>query len=221
MRSACFPDAQTPKTDGYRRPQSNLLDWRENLSQGTDLRRWLTLQMPRQERSRWSSTWGSCKSWRWFWQFKTLSILLPQLESKKDLVPQIGDPKNSAPPKESSTRWTSAGKFGKVLSPEGQKTSHLLKLRCKPCEGPIEDNCSKRAAREARGPTKVPSSKYQIWRQRSGNEAKSSRRFRTTSEKSKGPRGSPCWTPLDDLMEALPKRNSPSQYIYIVKFSFD
>ena len=89
----------------------------------------------------------------------------------------------------------SSGNSEKLWSPEGQKISHLERLRWRPKPGPIDINLSIKETMAVLFPMKVPSSKYHTEK---SIPSISPILSKTTKEKRREPRGSPCWIPAED-----------------------
>jgi len=90
----------------------------------------------------------------------SLSSLFNKKDSKNLGGPHTGDPNSSKPLLSRLMRLIVSGNSGKELSPDGQYSSHLERLMCKPKLGPELAKHDSKARREDLDPIKVPSSRY-------------------------------------------------------------
>ncbi len=123
-------------------------------------KRWLILDKLRQLLSKWSAICGLSRSGKRSCASSTLSIRDLKKLSKNSCNPKIGEPSNSTPLENTHKRWISGGKLGNSWSPDGQNTSHLPRLICRPTSGPLDHSDFNRTDNASRVPKKVPSSKY-------------------------------------------------------------
>ena len=94
--------------------------------------------------------------------------------------PQTGYPNRKTP---FLTLDISVGKLGKELSPEGYKTSHFSKLKCRPNGGPFSGICERKCAMPVLESTIEPSSRYHRWSKMSSGTSIVSKNRAKTREK--------------------------------------
>ena len=124
----------------WRRPQSKRPSWKSAEPGGTVRRRWLILNKLRQILSKWNAICGLSRSGKRSCASSILSTRDLKKLSKNSWEPIMGEPSNSALLDDTHKRWISGGKAGNSWSPDGQNTSHLPRLICKPTSGPLDNS---------------------------------------------------------------------------------
>ena len=172
----------------------------EDRDGGVDRARCTSLQNPPHRQRRTNATWGSntptCSSWD---RRALASIRLVEMNEEQKSRSPMATP--------SITMFGLSDAF----IPEGNtsrlwwvNTSHLDTLTKRPRAGSMNLEKTEAPAQWLPWPAKTPSSKYHAWKrlleQALSSEIVLTRTF-NTRENSRGPRGSPCWTPDSEVKQ--------------------